>query len=228
MPPENTNDPTTETRRLVIGALLVAGIVLALHFTPLNRWLVQAQDLKSRIDDYGWKAHALFLFGSVVAIALGAPRLVLCGLGGVLFGFLEGLLLAQFSGVLGSYGAFLITRLWGPREWVRQRLRGAQRLRPLLENPSIGSIFVVRQLPVPGIVANVLLGVLSTRHRMFLLGTFLGYLPSNIPVALAGSSMAKESLGKAIAQVSLSMLALGAGSALIMTVRGRLRSGGGR
>jgi uncharacterized membrane protein YdjX (TVP38/TMEM64 family) len=225
MLPDTRTDTRKETLRLFLAALVVAGVISLLHFTPLNRWLAEAQNLKQMVDDYGWKAHAIFIAGSIAGIAVGVPRLALCGLGGVLFGFVEGVLASQFAGVLGSYGAFLITRLWAPTSWIQGKLAEHHKLRSLLEKPSIGGIFVARQLPVPGIVVNVLLGVLPTRHRIFLVGTFLGYLPSNIPVALAGSSMAKESLSKAISQVSLSMLALGACSALIMIVRRRVKAG---
>lgn len=223
MLPDTRSDTRKETLRLLIAALIVAGIITLLHFTPLKQWLAEAQNLKQQVDAYGWKAHALFVVGSILGIAVGVPRLALCGLGGVLFGFVEGVLASQLAGVLGSYGAFLITRLWAPTGWVQGKLARSGKLRELLEKPTIGSIFVARQLPVPGIVPNVLLGVLPTRHRTFLIGTFLGYLPSNIPVALAGSSMAKESLTKAISQVSLSMLALGVCSALIMYVRRRVK-----
>ena len=223
MLPDTTPDTKKETSRLFIGAVIVAVLIALLYFTPLKQWLAQVQELKSRIDGYGWKAHAVFILGSIAGIALGLPRLVLCGLGGVLFGFVEGLLASQFAGVLGSYGAFLLTRWWAPREWVQRKLAGSERLRSVLARPSIGSIFIARQLPVPGIVPNVLLGVLHTRHSTFLIGTFLGYLPSNIPVALAGSSAGKESLAKAIEQVSLSMLILGVCSALIMWVRRRMK-----
>ena len=220
---ESETDPSRETRRLFWAALLVAALVLALHFSPLKHWLTEAQTLKARVGEMGWKAHALFVAASVSGIALGVPRLLLCALGGVLFGFVEGVLASQFAGVLGAYAAFLLTRLWGPKAWVQRRLAGSERLRRLLSKPSIGTIFVARQLPIPGIVPNVLLGVLNTSHRTFLLGTFLGYLPSNIPVALAGSSMAKESLSKAIAQVSLSMLAVGVFGAGVMVIRRRLQ-----
>lgn len=212
-----------ETVRLLLLVLVVVALVAALHFTPLRHWLDEAQSLKARVDELGWKAHAVFIFGSVLGIALGVPRLALCGLGGVLFGFVEGFLASQFAGVLGAYGTFLLTRLWGPKAWVERKLANSQTLRKILVAPSIGTIFVARQMPVPGIVPNVLLGVLQTRHATFLLGTFLGYLPSNIPVALAGSSMAKESLSKAIAQVSLSMVALGVFSALILAIRRRVK-----
>ena len=219
----NLTETKRESYRLLIGALIVAGLVLVLLFTPLKQWLAEAQQFKAKIDDYGWIAHAVFILGSIVGIALGLPRLVLCGLGGMLFGFAEGLLVSQFAGVLGSYGAFLITRLWAPREWVRRKLSKSEKLRGLLAHPSVMSIFIARQMPVPGIVPNVLLGVLPTRHRTFLLGTFIGYLPSNIPVALAGSSMGKETLNTAILQVSISMVALGVFSALIVWLRRKYR-----
>ena len=102
--------------------------------------------------------------------------------------------------------------------------RGSERLRAILKQPGVMAIFVARQMPFPGIVPNVLLGVLDTRHRKFLLGTFLGYLPSNLPVALAGSSLGKDSLERAMSQVTLSMIALGLGSALMMWLRNRWRS----
>lgn len=223
MPLEEKSAARKETVRLVGAALVVAGLITALHFTPLKHWLNEAQNLKARVDEYGWKADVAFVFGSMLGISLGVPRLALCGLAGVLFGFLEGFLVSQIGGVLGAYITFLVTRLFGPKEWVRRKLENSGTLRSILGEPSIGTIFVARQMPVPGIVPNVLLGVLQTRHATFLAGTFIGYLPSNIPVALAGSSMAKESLAKAIAQVSLSMVALGVFSALILAVRRKFK-----
>ncbi len=223
MQPDTTPDTKRETFRLFIAACFVVGLIAVLHFTPLKQWLEEARHLKSWVDEYGWKSHAVFILGSIIAIAIGVPRLLLCGLGGLLFGFVEGVLASQFAGVLGSYGAFLLTRRWAPKAWVQRKLQGSERLRSVLERPGIGSIFIARQLPVPGIVPNVLLGVLNTRHSTFLIGTFLGYLPSNIPVALAGSSVGKENLDKAITQVGLSMLALGIFSALIMYIRRRVK-----
>ena len=213
-----------ETRRLWLLAGLALAVVLALHFSPLKAWLDDIRALKAQVGTYGWKAHGFFVVGSIIAIAIGIPRLALCGLAGVLFGFIEGMSVAMVSGVMGSYGAFLLAR-WGGRGWAERRLAGAsERLRAVLAQPSIASIFIARQLPVPGIVPNVLLGILPTRHRTFLLGTFLGYLPSNAIVALAGSSLGKESLEKAIAQVSLSMAGLGAFSLLLVWLRQRFKA----
>ncbi|RFC42758.1 MAG: SNARE-associated domain [Verrucomicrobia bacterium] len=223
MQSDENADSRRESRRLLATALVVAGLVVALQFTPLKQWLQEVQTLKAWVANYGWKAHVFFVLGSVGAIALGVPRLMLCGLGGVLFGFAEGLIVSQMAGVLGAYGAFLLTRRWAPKQWVERKLAGSDSLRRLLAHPSVGTIFVARQLPVPGIIPNVLLGVVGTRHSTFLIGTFLGYLPSNIPIALAGSSMGKESLQRAILQVSLSMSALAVFSVLIFWIRRRLK-----
>ena len=212
-----------ETRRLLILALIVLAAVLALHVSPLKAWLDELRALKLHIGSFGWKVHVFFVLGSIAAIAAGIPRLALCGLAGLLFGFLEGMLVAMASGLLGSYGTFLLAR-WGGRAWGERKLAGAsERLRTVLAKPDIASIFIARQLPVPGIVANVLLGILPTPHRTFLIGSFLGYLPSNTVVALAGSSLGKDSLEKAIAQVTLSMAGLGAFSLLLLWVRQRYR-----
>jgi uncharacterized membrane protein YdjX (TVP38/TMEM64 family) len=224
MPSEEYVDSRRERRRLLVTALVLVGLVLGLQFTPLKQWLQEIQTLKAWVSNYGWKAHVFFVFGSVAAIAVGMPRLMLCGLGGVLFGFAEGLIASQMAGVLGAYGAFLLTRRWAPKQWVERKLAGSESLRRLLARPSVSTIFVARQLPLPGIIPNVLLGVLGTRHSTFLVGTFLGYLPSNIPIALAGSSMGKESLQRAILQVSMSMSALAVFSVLIFWLRRRLKT----
>jgi uncharacterized membrane protein YdjX (TVP38/TMEM64 family) len=54
---------------------------------------------------------------------------------------------------------------------------------------------------VPGFVLNLLLGMTSVKHRTFLAGTLLGYLPLNIALTLVGSGLGKESLAQSIKQV---------------------------
>lgn len=208
-----TSDATvaagSETRRLLILGLVVVILVLALHFTPLNRWIDDLQALKQQLGSYGWKAHAAFTAGTIAAIALGVPRLALCALAGTLFGFVAGSLVALVASVAGSWGAFLLAR-WSGRGWAENRLAGASdTLRKLLATPTVTAIFVARQLPVPGILINVMLGVLPTTQRTFLVGTGLGYLPSTAIVALAGSSLGKDSLALAMTQITFAMIGLG-------------------
>ncbi len=211
-----------EARRLLILALAVAGLLIVLHFTPLKQWLGDLQELKQQIRAYGWKAYVVFAAGTIAAIAVGVPRLAMCALAGGLFGFVTGGLVALVSSIAGSWGAFQLAR-WAGRDWAERRLSGASdALRTVLATPSITSIFVARQLPVPGLLINVMLGVLPTSQQIFLIGTGLGYLPSTAIVALAGSSLGKDSLAVAMVQISLAMIGLGVFTLVLVWLRGRM------
>lgn len=215
-------DTGAETRRLLILALAVAGLVLVLHFTPLNQWLGELQAVKQQIRGYGWKAHVAFSAATIAAIALGVPRLALCALAGALFGFVSGTVLALLSSMAGSWGAFLFAR-WSGRGWAENRLAGAgDTLRTVLASPTITAIFVARQLPVPGILINVMLGMLPTTQRTFLIGTALGYAPSTGIVVLAGSSLGKDNLAVAMTQISLAMIGLAGLTVLLVWLHRRL------
>ncbi len=213
-----------ETLRLLVLGLGVAGIVALLHFTPLRAWLDDAQQWKEWADRLGWRAPALFILGSVAGITLGVPRLVLCLAGGALFGFVEGFAVAQISSMCGSYGTFLFAR-WGGRSWALRRLASYPRLGSLVRQPGTAGIFVLRQLPLPGLAINLGLGLVDVTHRAFLLGSFLGYLPSNAIVSLIGSSMGKDSAQKALGQVTASLVLLALVSVITLHIRRRLARG---
>ena len=54
---------------------------------------------------------------------------------------------------------------------------------------------------VPGIVLNLMFGMTAVKHRTFLLGTLIGYLPLNIALTLVGSGLGKDSLAQSIKQI---------------------------
>ncbi len=218
-----TTDANRETKRLLFLALFVLGAVAVLHFTPLKQWIDDVQGWKVYVRQFGWWAHVGFIVLSVGAIAVGVPRLLMALAAGALFGSLEGFLVSMFSGLLGSYTTFVTVLRAGPDRF-RSFVQANESLRRLLEPPSILNIFFVRQLPVPALVPNVLLGLLKTPHRKFLIGTFLGYLPSNGVVSLMGSAMGKEDAGKALWQVSAGMLGLAVVTFVIIVVRRRLEA----
>ncbi len=212
-------DTRAEARRLLILALAVAGLLLVLHFTPLRQWLGDLQALKQEIRALGWKAHLGFAAGTIAAVALGVPRLALAALAGALFGFVAGAVVSLGASIAGSWGAFMLAR-WSGRSWAQSRLAGASAtLRTVLQTPTITTIFVARQLPVPGILVNVMLGVLPTSQPAFLIGTGLGYLPSTAIVALAGSSLGKDSLALAMTQITLAMAGLAVLTLLLVWLR---------
>jgi uncharacterized membrane protein YdjX (TVP38/TMEM64 family) len=219
--PNNPPDPNRETRRLLYLALVIAGLVAVLQFTPLKAWMDDVRVWKQYVDQFGWRAHLAFVVASVAAIAVGVPRLLLAVVAGTLFGFVEGFAVAMMSGLCGSYMTFLAARR-GSSEKLRQRLRANESLSRLLARPTVLKIFFVRQLPVPALAPNVMLGLVKAPHRTFLAGTFLGYLPTNAVVVAMGSAMGKEDAKTAMWMVTWGMAGLAVVALLVVWVRRRV------
>ena len=189
-----------ENRQVLILALCVIAFLAVAHFTPLQSWLKSGQQWKRYIDEFGVAAHLVFGAVSATAVMFGMPRLPLCSVAGAVFGFKEGLVISWLSSTFGSYGAFLLSR-WGGRRVAEQRIQRWPWLRALLAAPSLLRVILVRQLMVPGVVLNLLFGMTAVRHRTFLFGTLLGYLPLNIALTLVGSGLGKEDFAESLKQI---------------------------
>lgn len=211
-------------KKLLLMALVVIAAIVLLNFTPINS-LFSDIELKARVQQLGIWGSSIYFLASIILIAIGIPRMLLCGIAGGLFGFTTGSIIGQFSALLGSYATFVFSR-WGGREWVRDRIGNNQRLSNMLKKPSTFTIFLLRQLPIAGIVPNLILGLTPVKHRYFLIGSFLGYLPSSIMVAAIGSSFGKgfnrETLQHSVAQISAAMLGLGVIALIVWYLRRKL------
>lgn len=218
---EAADSASSSGRRLLLAALLVAACLAVIHLTPLHTIVLDMQQWKARIHGTGWKAQTLFLGASTLLIAVGLPRLFFCAVGGMLFGFWQGMALAQFCALFGSYGTFLFAR-WSGHAWASHKIGKNPKLQELLRHPSTFSVFLVRQLPIAGIVPNLVLGLTSVKHRAFLIGSFLGYLPSTVMVATIGSGMGKHTLMYSVGQISAAMVGLGIVSILVWKLKRKL------
>ncbi len=226
MPPVELEAAAAESagasgRKFLWMALVIAVCVAVFHLTPLKSYATDEWAWKKEIRAAGVWGPAVFLGLTTALIAVGLPRLIFCAIGGMLFGFLQGFLLGQFASLFGSYATFVFAR-WGGRDWVQRRVGQNGKLRALLKHPSMFSVFLVRQLPIAGVVPNLVLGITPVKHRVFLVGSFLGYLPSAAWVALIGSGIGKVSLAHAMGQITVAMLGLGTVSVLAWYVRRHL------
>ncbi|MDZ4289981.1 MAG: VTT domain-containing protein [Prosthecobacter sp.] len=193
-----------DNRRVLILALGVALFMAAAHFTPLKAWITNVQTWKDYVRTLGGAAHAWFVLACAGAVCIGVPRLPLCAVAGLVFGFGEGLVLSLLGSTTGSYGAFLMARHGARRAFLARAQRWPW-LADLLRQPSLMRVFWVRQLMLPGMVLNVMLGVTHVRHRVFLAGTLLGYLPLNAAFSLVGSGLGKGSLAQTLVQLLAAM-----------------------
>jgi len=199
-------------RPLLLVAAVLA-ILFLLHGTALGPWLGDYQHVKSWLDRQGPLAPLWFVLGGGLLSAIGVPRLALYFVGGMAFGFAAGLLYAQLGATFGAVLTFLSARAAG-RAWVQARLAHHPGLRRLLDQRTVLAVFVLRQLPIASAVISLALGVRHAPAGVFVLGTFLGFLPEGIPLALLGSGLGKTSLWLSLAQVAaatLMLLALASG-----------------
>ena len=193
-------------RPLLPVALVLLGLA-ALHGTPLGDAQGDYLRLKSWLDAQGTAAPLWFMLGGGLLVAVGVPRLTLYFLGGMAFGFAAGLLYAQLASTLGATLTFVTAR-WAGRDWVEARLAHHPALRRLLDQRSALAVLMLRQLPISSLAISLALGVRHMPAGVFLLGSFLGFLPQGIPFALLGSGLGKTSLWLSLAQVAVGALML--------------------
>ncbi len=204
-----TPEPKRRTGRIagiVNGGVFIAIIVLgaAVYFTPLKTWLAQGQLIKEQLALFGMAAPAVFTAASALLTAIGAPRLLLCSLGGMAFGFAWGLAWSQLGTVLGSYATFLFVR-WRGRDYALSHFPRLRKFSQNMESRGLMSVVLVRQLPLNGFYNNVFLGLTPVSHGDFILGSLLGFLPLGVTACLLGAGLIQGDLVKGVQYVALAL-----------------------
>ncbi len=215
------------------GAALTAGILryafaagilslgVVFYFIPLKSWLTEGLMLKAELASYGLAAPLVFTSAGAVLMAIGAPRLILCALGGLAFGFAWGLVWSQLATVLGSYLTLLLVRCFRIGYGLK-KVRQFERLTRQIKCNGVLAVVLIRQLPLNGFYNNVLLGMTDVRHVDFLVGSFIGFLPMGITACLIGAGLLQADFAKAAEYISLGF----ASSVVVGYALNRLRAFG--
>jgi uncharacterized membrane protein YdjX (TVP38/TMEM64 family) len=196
--------PGKSESRIVFLALLVAVLLGIVYLSPLRSYLGRVQELSAWIRGLGWKAPLVLSSSVAVLVALGFPRLLFCVIAGMALGFWSGLLWTQLGTLMGNYVLFLVARKGGG-DWVRRYIAKRKRLAGLIHNDGITGVILARQLPMPGLLVNLGFGLVSIRHRDFLIGTAIGQLPEAIPCTLIGAGVVKATFGRSVALIGLAV-----------------------
>lgn len=191
---------------IVNGGVFLAVVVLgaAVYLTPLQTWLAQGQIIKAHLAWFGLAAPWVFTAAAALLTAVGVPRLLLCSLAGMAFGFAWGLAWAQLGTVLGSYATFLLVR-WQGRDYTLShfpRLRGFSQN---MQSRGLLAVVLIRQLPVSGFYNTVFLGLTPVSHGDFLLGSLLGFLPLGITACLLGAGLIQADWLKGVQYAALGL-----------------------
>ena len=182
---ESTN---TLSKKLAIGSLLivVVGCSFLIYSMPLKDVLNQSQQIKLWLAETGYAAPVVFTLAAALLTAIGMPRLLLCTLAGVIFGFTWGFVWSHFGTLLGAYGTFIFAR-WSGREYVQQKFPKIIVLSQATQARGWRSVLFMRQLPISGLYNDILLGMSTVSHCDFWIGSALGFLPLGVTATLVGA-----------------------------------------
>lgn len=203
--------------KVLVQILLLVGGICIMYLPPIQEQLGNIHGICEKLHALGWSAPVVFILSVAVLVAVGVPRLMLCPIGGMAFGFFWGLLWTQIGTILGFYGTFLLVR-WAGQDFILTRWPRLKRFTNISGRSGIITVLLARQLPIPGFYITILLGLLPLSNMDFILGTAIGILPAAIPATLLGSTAIHISSGKSI---FYSMLVIAA-FIIVWTTSGRL------
>ncbi|CAG0927664.1 MAG: hypothetical protein EFKGCFLK_02649 [Rhodocyclaceae bacterium] len=210
-----------ELRRLLILLAVAAAAFMLFYFTPVGEVTRDIHRLRALLEGDDMLAEASYIAIVTGLVALGAPRLMFYVLGGLAFGFWQGLILAQVGAVIGSWLTFWAVR-HGGRTWIERHF-GRHRLvgRAFRVRSSVKAVVLIRQLPLTSVMINSGLALSQVSARAFLVGTFIGYLPQGIIAVLIGSGVVDEKALDGIGKLAAAGIALIAGAFLLWHWRKR-------
>ena len=198
---------------LLAGAIIIAVLGL-IYLTPLREVTRQPAKVSEYLKTLGWIAPVAFAALTAVVVSVGFPRLAMCIIGGLAFGFVPGLLWANLGALVGSYATFAFVRMEG-RDFIMRKWPRLHKYERLLSGGGVWTVILAKQVPMNGLIVNALLGLTRVRHRHFLLGTAIGVFPEAIPFTLAGAGIATGTFGKSAAYIGLAV-ALFVAAALVV------------
>ncbi len=219
VPPVEPESP----RKAIVLAALVVICFAAVYLTPLKQYIEAIEsggaagwldDLRLRADEAEFLGDLVFVVGSALGVSVGLPRLALAFVGGAIYGWIEGTILAQIGTWLGCWATFAVARHLG-HAWVvslvAPRFPRAKALLAFISRHGFEANVVLRLTPVGNAFATNLLFALSqVPLATYLAGTFVGSFPGTAIAALLGSAakateLAPRLLGGTIALVVLSL-----------------------
>lgn len=186
---------------------VTAAGLLIVYLSPLHEHLTHLQVLNADIQRLGHWGPLFFILFTAVITAMGFPRMLMYPIGGMAFGFAWGMVWCMAGSLFGAYMTFSYAR-WAGSAYIRQRWPRIQNVADFFTHNSVMKIVLIRQLPSPGFLTNLLLGISPVGHFTYILGTMIGSLPSSIPATLIGSSTIQTSAGTRMLYILASIACL--------------------
>lgn len=174
-----------------IVVLLFAGSVLA-HMVDATAWLT-ADGLRDAVGADEWYGPIAYVATIVAGMFLPIPKVVLLGLGGVLFGTWYGFAYAWIGQVLGMTALFVVARTGFraiAQRFVHAHLEAARRIDVHLAESGVWTVAALRLFYFMGTPLSIFLSTTRLRLAHFIAGTAIGVVPAIALAVASGDAVA--------------------------------------
>ncbi len=172
---------------IALGLCAALAAAAAWRWTPLREW-AEPERLSGWLEAYrtSWFALPLTVATFVVLGLVLFPVLALIFACGIVFGPVLGTLYALSGSLSSALVSFFLGRRIGRARLERWGGALVRRLEALLEERGLIAVYLVRKIPAPFTLVNLVCGASPVRLRDFLLGTLLGMVTGIALIAILG------------------------------------------
>lgn len=151
--------------------------------------------IRQYVKDFGVWAPLIFIilytFGTVFVPS--TPPMIIAG---ILFGLWYGLLYTIVGGMLSAIMVFILSRKLGKdgveKILAHKYLKHLGEYNKRLEKGAVWDLIFLRVIPfMPFNALNILMGVSRIKTRDYIIGTLIGFIPSNVAAVYAGTLLTK-------------------------------------
>lgn len=184
-------EPRTRTwLGIAILAFAMLGLAAAWKWTGLRAW-ADPDRLAALVEPLRTSWYALLVVVAVFVVAelFLFPVLVLVFVCGLAFGPVLGAVYALAGSIASAVLPFLLGRKLGRERLEKHGGKLVAKLASALERRGVVAVFVVRKIPAPYSLVNLVCGASPLSLRDFLLGTALGMGTGVILITVIGSQI---------------------------------------
>ena len=195
--------------RAVVAALALTAAGAALAWTVDARQWVTAEGLRAAVGAEEWYGPLCYVSVIVGGMFLPVPKLVLLGLGGVLFGPWYGFTYAWLGQILGMTVLFVVVRSGFQalaRRLVHQHVAAARRIDAHLEHRGVSLVAALRLFYFMGTPLSIMLATTRLRLRHFVAGTAIGVIPAVALAVASGDAVASGATGFTAAVIGVCLV----------------------
>lgn len=173
----------------MLALLLLFGLFLLLYKAPPEEW-DKARQLGEFIESKGALGALIFFIVTALATSVGLPRQLFAFAAGFAFGVPIGVLISSLAAIGGCAITFYCSRRWLSGIVLARFPKVVASLNKLMRQDVFLKIIVLRLQPLgTNLMTNLCAGVTALSAGVFLMSSWLGYLPQMVIFSLLGAGV---------------------------------------